>query len=85
MYRQAWQMSRRLRGDNHPETGDSFERLTSVLTDLGHYEEAEPFYRQYLALEESLFCSGSAAVRATLKLLIRHHESEGGKDKSAAY
>ena len=50
LLRQAYELRRRILGDNHPDVAASLDSLGTVIRLDGRYTEAEPFFRRALAI-----------------------------------
>ncbi|MFI5107885.1 MAG: tetratricopeptide repeat protein [Terriglobales bacterium] len=79
--RKAWEISRRLLGEDHPQTMLDAAAYAGVLDGLERYDESEPIYRRALAVFERAYGPEHYEVAATLHnlaavLAARGHHPE---------
>ena len=54
LFRQALAIRRKLLGEDHPDTAQSYNNVAGNLNAQGKYAEAEPLFRQALATRRKL-------------------------------
>jgi len=55
-YEEALDIGRRVHGDMHPSTGESYESLANILSCLGQHDDATKLYKKALRIKRS--CTG---------------------------
>jgi len=70
-------MGQRLLGEAHPDVATSLNNLAALYDSQGRYEEAEPLYRDALAMSKQLLGDEHSDVASCLFNLgaLRHNQS----------
>jgi len=67
-YEEALQINQETLGRNHPDTALAYNNLGYLETELGHYEQARPYYAAALVIDEQLLGAHASTASDTLNL-----------------
>jgi tetratricopeptide (TPR) repeat protein len=69
-------------GSEHPDTAQSLNNLASLYDDQGKYDEAEPLYKQALAIREKALSSEHPDTASSMNNLAWLYDDQGKYDEA---